>query len=102
MTLSMNITQVDNGWIVEYTGHDCLQKKEVFGEWAGVLVCIGEYFYEGKSPEEYYKKGRVVGEKDNDATTTSEKGGSEMPPRPQAKDLQGPAGARGRFLSGMR
>ena len=48
MTLSMNITQVDNGWIVEYTGHDYLQKKEVFGEWASVLVCIDEYFYEGK------------------------------------------------------
>jgi hypothetical protein len=44
MTLEMNIEQTDNGWILSYLGHDCLEKKSVHQSWQSVLNELDEYF----------------------------------------------------------
>lgn len=44
LKLEMQIEQTDNGWLLSYTGHDCLPKKSVHQEWNDVLNEIDEYF----------------------------------------------------------
>lgn len=44
MRLQMRIEQTNNGWVLEYTGHDCLDKKVVCLKWADVLKQLDEYF----------------------------------------------------------
>lgn len=44
MELEMVITQSDNGWILSYFGHDCLDKKVVTTRWARVEKEINDYF----------------------------------------------------------
>lgn len=36
--------QGDNGWVLEYFGHDCLNKKVVTTRWARVIKEVNEYF----------------------------------------------------------
>ena len=40
----MNIQQIDHGWIIWYTGRDCLTKTKIFQKWTDVLKELDEYF----------------------------------------------------------
>ncbi len=44
MILIMNIEQTDNGWILTYEGHDCLDKRSVHKHWKSVIKELNEYF----------------------------------------------------------
>jgi len=40
----MDIEQSDNGWILRFTGHDCLAKVVVCSKWEDVLKELEDYF----------------------------------------------------------
>jgi hypothetical protein len=40
----MDIEQGDNGWILRYTGHDCLSKTVVCKTWEEVINELENYF----------------------------------------------------------
>jgi hypothetical protein len=44
MDSEMTITQCDNGWILNYNGHDYLEKTVLCKKWNEVLVELEEYF----------------------------------------------------------
>ena len=44
MNLKMVIKQGDNGWILEFTGHDSRRKVVVCSEWSELLKKIDDYF----------------------------------------------------------
>jgi len=44
MQLRMDIEQGDNGWILRYTGHDCLSKTVVCKTWEEVINELENYF----------------------------------------------------------
>ena len=44
MKLGMNIEQGDNGWILRFTGHNCLDKVVVCNAWEDVLQALDDYF----------------------------------------------------------
>jgi len=44
MTQVMKIEQSDNGWILTFTGHDCLDKVKSFNDWKDVLAELEDYF----------------------------------------------------------
>ena len=44
MELEMTITQGDNGWVIEYLGHDYLYKKVITTRWARVIREVNDYF----------------------------------------------------------
>jgi len=44
MNLEMKVKRTNNGWILNFTGHDCLDKTFVFNTWTEVLAELEEYF----------------------------------------------------------
>jgi len=44
MKLDMNIDQGDNGWVLTFTGHDCLPKMVICEEWGDVLNELEKHF----------------------------------------------------------
>lgn len=44
MDLRMTIEQGDNGWVLRYTGHDCLDKVKICSKWSDVKRELNEYF----------------------------------------------------------
>lgn len=44
MKLSMDIEQGDNGWVLRFTGHDCLLKVVICKKWQDVLQQLDDHF----------------------------------------------------------
>ena len=44
MIFDMTIRQGDNGWILTFVGHDCLDKEKIFSDWADVLKELEKHF----------------------------------------------------------
>jgi len=44
MVLEMTITQSDNGWILDYLGHNVMRKRIVTTRWARVEKEVKDYF----------------------------------------------------------
>ncbi len=44
MKLNMNIEQGDNGWVLRFTGHNCLDKVIVCETWEDVSQELDEHF----------------------------------------------------------
>ncbi len=44
MTNRMHIEQGDNGWILRFIGHNCLDTVIIHETWGGVLQTLDDYF----------------------------------------------------------
>jgi len=44
MRYSMEITQMDNGWLLDFIGHDALEKKVLCREWDEVIKVMDDHF----------------------------------------------------------
>ena len=49
MILKMDIDQGDNGWILNFSGHDYIHRTVICRHWDEVVYVLGEYFgwYDG-------------------------------------------------------
>jgi hypothetical protein len=56
MRLQMEIEQTDNGWILRFTGHNCLDVIKIYSEWEDVLKELDEYFGWANLDGKWFKK----------------------------------------------